>query len=70
VAPVPFEASKAEAVLSEKKITAEVIAEAAQVTMDSVTPIDDVRGSARYRKFMVRNLTREAISEVFAKIGK
>lgn len=70
VAPVPFEASKAEAVLSEKKITADVIAEAALVAMDSVTPIDDVRGSARYRKFMVRNLTREAISEVFAKISK
>ncbi|MEA5079608.1 MAG: xanthine dehydrogenase family protein subunit M [Anaerolineaceae bacterium] len=70
VAPVPFEAHKAEAVLSEKKITADVIAEAAQVAMDSVTPIDDVRGSARYRKFMVRNLTREAISEVFAKISK
>lgn len=70
VAPVPFEASKAEAVLSEKKITPDVITEAAQVTMDSVTPIDDVRGSARYRKFMVRNLTREAITEVFAKISK
>ncbi len=70
VAPVPFEALKAEAVLSEKTITAEVIAEAAQVAMDSVTPIDDVRGSARYRKFMVRNLTREAITEVFSKISK
>lgn len=70
VAPVPFEALKAEAVLSEKKITADVITEAAQVTMDSVTPIDDVRGSARYRKYMVRNLTREAITEVWSKISK
>jgi len=70
VAPVPFEALKAEAVLSDKKITADLIAEAAQVTMDSVTPIDDVRGSARYRKYMVRNLTREAITEVWSKISK
>jgi carbon-monoxide dehydrogenase medium subunit len=70
VAPIPFEAHKAEALLSEKKVTAETIAEAAQVAMDSVTPIDDVRGSARYRKYMVRNLTREAISEVFSKISK
>ena len=70
VAPVPFEALKAEAVLSEKKITAESIAEAAQLAMDSVTPIDDVRGSARYRKYMVRNLTREAITEVWSKLSK
>jgi carbon-monoxide dehydrogenase medium subunit len=70
VAPVPFEAFKAEAVLSEKKITADVIAESAQAAMDAITPIDDVRGSARYRKYMVRNLTREAITEVWSKIGK
>jgi carbon-monoxide dehydrogenase medium subunit len=70
VAPVPFEAVKAEAVLSQKMITNEVIAEAAQLAMEEVTPIDDVRGSARYRKYMVRNLTREAITEVWTKISK
>ncbi len=70
VAPVPFEALKAEAVLSEKKITPETIAAAADVAMESITPIDDVRGSARYRKYMVRNLTREAITEVWNKLSK
>jgi CO/xanthine dehydrogenase FAD-binding subunit len=70
VAPVPMEALKAEAILSEKKITAETIAEAAFAAMDAVTPIDDVRGSARYRKLMVRNLTREALTEVWAKLSK
>jgi carbon-monoxide dehydrogenase medium subunit len=70
VAPVPFVASKAEAVLAEKKITPDVIIEAAQAAMDSITPIDDVRGSARYRKYMVRNLTREALTEVWSKLGK
>ena len=70
VAPVPFEAFKAEAVLAQKKITDDVISEAARVAMDSVTPIDDVRGSARYRKYMVRNLTREALTEVWIKLGK
>jgi aerobic carbon-monoxide dehydrogenase medium subunit len=70
VAPVPFVASKAEAVLAGKKITPDVIAEAAQAAMDSITPIDDVRGSARYRKFMVRNLTREALTEVWSKLSK
>ncbi len=70
VAPVPFESFKAEGVLSGKKITAELIDEAAVAAMDSVTPIDDVRGSARYRKQMVKNLTREALTEVWTKLSK
>lgn len=70
VAPVPMEALKAEAILAEKKITAESIALAAEAAMEAVTPIDDVRGSARYRKYMVRNLTREAITEVWNTLTK
>ncbi len=70
VAPVPFESSKAESVMSAKKITAEVIEEAAVTAMESVTPIDDVRGSARYRKQMVKNLTREALTEVWQTLTK
>lgn len=70
VAPVPMEALKSEAILAEQKITAETIALAAEAAMDAVTPIDDVRGSARYRKFMVRNLTREAITEVWNHLNK
>jgi len=70
VAPIPYESLKAEAVLAEKAVTAETIAEAGVAAMDSVSPIDDVRGSARYRKFMVRNLTREAVAEVWKKISK
>jgi carbon-monoxide dehydrogenase medium subunit len=70
VAPIPFESLKAEAVLAEKNITEDLIAEAARVAMDSVTPIDDVRSSARYRKSMVRNLTREALTEVWMRLNK
>ncbi len=68
VAPVPFVAATAEALLAEKPISDAVLEEAATITMDSCTPIDDVRGSARYRKLMVRNLTRKALAEVWAKI--
>jgi carbon-monoxide dehydrogenase medium subunit len=70
VAPTPYESFKAEAVLAEAPITPETIAEAGIAAMDSVSPIDDVRGSARYRKFMVRNLTREAVTEIWMKINK
>jgi CO/xanthine dehydrogenase FAD-binding subunit len=68
VAPVPFVATAAEALLAEKAINDSVIEEAASIAMDSCNPIDDVRGSARYRKLMVRNLTRKALVEVWAKI--
>jgi CO/xanthine dehydrogenase FAD-binding subunit len=68
VAPVPFVAAAAEAILSDKVINDVVLDEAAAAAMDGCTPIDDVRSSARYRKLMVRNLTRKALDEVWAKI--
>jgi CO/xanthine dehydrogenase FAD-binding subunit len=69
VGPTPVVAATAEKILADKPITAEVIAEAAQAAMDSCTPIDDVRGSGRYRKYMVRNLTQRGVTEVFEVIG-
>jgi CO/xanthine dehydrogenase FAD-binding subunit len=37
--------------------------------MKASTPIDDVRGGADYRRLMVRNLTRRAVSEVWAQLA-
>ncbi len=68
VAPTPKVPADAEAVLADKPLSAETIDEAAQVAMDSVTPIDDVRGSARYRKLMVRNLTHQAVTDVWNRL--
>jgi CO/xanthine dehydrogenase FAD-binding subunit len=70
VAPVPFRPIQAETILAETPITEATIVEAAQAAMDACTPIDDVRGSARYRKLMVRNLTKRAITEVWRAIKK
>jgi CO/xanthine dehydrogenase FAD-binding subunit len=68
VAPVPLIPVKAEEILAGQKITEKTIDEAAMAAMDSATPIDDVRGGAKYRKLMVRNLTRKALLEVWEKI--
>jgi CO/xanthine dehydrogenase FAD-binding subunit len=68
VAPVPLVPVQAEAILAEKPINEATIAEAAGAAMDASTPIDDVRGSARYRKLMVRNLMRRAVTEVWEQI--
>ncbi len=54
--------------LSEKPVNEATINEAAELAMNSVKPIDDVRGSARYRKLMVRNLTRNALTDVWKKL--
>jgi CO/xanthine dehydrogenase FAD-binding subunit len=70
VAPTPLVVSPAEEILASKPITEAVIAEAAQAAMDACNPIDDVRGSGRYRKHMVRNLTKQAVTEVFKVISK
>ena len=69
VAPVPFEATRAADALARQRISPAVIDEAAQAAMDSVKPIDDVRGSARYRQYMVRNMTREALTEVWTRLA-
>ena len=70
VAPIPLVPTAAEHVLAEKPINDETIAEAAQAAMDACKPIDDVRGTARYRSYMVRNMTRQAVSDVWNHIRK
>ncbi len=65
VAPIPLVVDVVEAILADKKIDADDIAEAAQAAMQACSPIDDVRGSARYRRFMVRNLSARALTEVW-----
>ncbi len=70
VAPTPLAPKEAEAILAEELITEATIEKAAEAAMNACHPIDDVRGSARYRKLMVRNLTRKAVSEVWKELGE
>jgi carbon-monoxide dehydrogenase medium subunit len=69
VAPVPLMPMDAEAYLANHPITPEAIQEAARLASEACSPIDDVRGSARYRKQMVRNLSLKALTEVWEKLG-
>ncbi len=64
VAPTIVNAPQAEAYLSGKELTEETIAEAARLTMAAATPIDDVRGSAAYRREMVRVLTSRGLRAI------
>ncbi len=61
VAPTIVHAREAEAYLRGRRLTDETIAEAARRAVHSARPIDDVRGSAAYRRHMVEVLTRRAL---------
>ncbi len=63
VAPTPLRAAQAEAVLRGRQPTPERLAAAAQAASDEARPIGDVRGSADYRRDMVRVLTRRALEQ-------
>jgi CO/xanthine dehydrogenase FAD-binding subunit len=68
VAPVPLMPVEAEGYLASHSITSESLIEAAQMAAEACSPIDDVRGSAHYRKLMVRNLTAAALAEVWRRL--
>ena len=70
VAPVPLVVTGVEACLADQAITPEALREAARLATEACSPIDDVRGSARYRKEMVKNLSTKALTTVWEKLRK
>lgn len=65
VAPVPLEVEQVGEILGGGPVSEDSLQRAAQAAMEASTPIDDVRGSARYRKLMVRNLAYNALKDVW-----
>ncbi|MDE2749424.1 MAG: FAD binding domain-containing protein [Chloroflexota bacterium] len=61
VAPTIVRAAAAEASLIGQRLSVETLADAGRLAADSVTPIDDVRGSAEYRDEMVKALVVRAL---------
>ena len=64
VAPTIIHAEEAEQYLTGKELSEDVISEAARLAMEAATPIDDIRGSAAYRREMVRVCTVRGIRSV------
>ena len=69
VAPVPLVPTEAETYLTNHPITSESLGEAARLSADACSPISDVRGSARYRTQMARNLSAKAMSDVWKNLN-
>ena len=68
VAPVPLVVTAVEEYLATQSLGSEAIKQAGRIAADACKPIDDVRGSARYRKAMVRSLSTKALDKVWTKI--
>ncbi len=62
VAPTPVRARAAENVLEGKVVSDELFAAAGEAAVLAASPITDVRGSAEYRKELVRVLTRRTLA--------
>lgn len=62
VAPRPFRAVEAEAALAGEPLTPATIARAAELAASAARPITDVRGSAEYRRAMVRALVARGLT--------
>ena len=70
VAPKPIRAHAVEDLLVGKKLTDDVIEQAARLAEQSVTPISDQRASAEYRKEMVYVNMKHMIRAAVEKIGQ
>ena len=69
VGPTPFRAVDAEGLLRGKTTSPEAIAEAAESARDAANPIDDVRGTASYRKDVVEALTKRTLHHAVQMAG-
>jgi len=61
VAPTPVRARAAEEVLEGNVLSDDLIETAAMAAVEAATPITDVRGSAEYRRELVKVLTRRTL---------
>ena len=64
VAPTIRHAAEAESFLKGKPLQDEILERAATLAMEASSPIDDIRGSAAYRREMVRVLTLRALKSL------
>ena len=69
VAPVPLSARKAEGILEGEPASGALFEKAAAAAAAEAVPIDDLRGSASYRREMVEVLVRRALSLSLSRAG-
>ena len=63
--PIPTRLRRAEALLEGQAMTAELAAQAADIVAQDINPVSDLRGSAEFRREMVRVVARRTLCELF-----
>jgi aerobic carbon-monoxide dehydrogenase medium subunit len=66
-ASVPQKAFSVETLLADKKITPEIINEAAHIVQEDADPIEDLRGSAAYKKKALAAILKRALRDAVQK---
>jgi carbon-monoxide dehydrogenase medium subunit len=67
VAPIPVRATAAEQSLEGQRLTPSLIEQAAVLAVEAARPISDQRGSAEFRRHLVRILTRRTLTSALAR---
>src|SRR5262245_4912293 len=67
VGATPVRARKAEALMSGKKLTAELAEEAGSIASQECSPTSDLRGSEQYKRAIVRTLVKRAAVKAYEK---
>ena len=68
LAPIPLYLEKASEYLKNKEISSDVIKEATRIADTEISPIDDVRGSAKYKRLLLRQLIYAHFIELFPEL--
>jgi xanthine dehydrogenase small subunit len=68
IGPIPLYFTKASEYLENKEISAEVVKEAARIAGTEISPIDDVRGSAKYKALLLRQLIYAHFVKLFPEL--
>ncbi|MEJ8821682.1 xanthine dehydrogenase family protein subunit M [Variovorax humicola] len=63
--PIPTRLRRAEAFLEGRTVTADTAAEVADIVAADIVPVSDTRGSADFRRDMVRVVARRTVAELF-----
>ncbi len=66
----PLRATRSEEVLKGQKITAELIEKAAQFASEDCDPSDDLRGSADYKRSILKTITKRMIQKAIDRAAK
>ena len=67
VAPTPVRCPQAEIILMGERPDADLLKKAALATLQSASPIDDVRATAKYRSAIIPVLARRALEQAFTR---